>query len=383
MRPATAPWASATCSPTARCRAWSCASAPPAGPPSCSGTGPRPASGGIRRSEPRAPWPSTRPAPAPASSLSRWRTARTRSPPPRSRRSFLEEVHAHKVLAKRRDGEATKVRMLAVWAPLLDVPLVHLTRDKIDEVLTARKVKPATMRRIWNPFRRMLREADEREALPADLARKLLRRPEALIGLTPDEPRERWLGDRDEGEPARFEAALAVFTSGEPGGGDFLRTACALALATGMRRGEIVRLTDTMANLKERTISLPASITKGNKPRTIDLHDKAVAAITLWREVRKALKVQSVDGALFPGDPVHWERRLTAWNRDFHHLCEQAGIVDLHFHDLRHDFGVRFLHAGGTMEQLQKVLGHASIVTTAKHYGHAIPKDVRRAVLAM
>src|SRR5437764_2454525 len=52
----------------------------------------------------------------------------------RTVRSFLEEVFAPRVLAKRRDGEGTKARMLAVWAPLLDTPLVHLTRDKIDDV---------------------------------------------------------------------------------------------------------------------------------------------------------------------------------------------------------------------------------------------------------
>src|SRR5439155_6798621 len=135
--------------------------------------------------------------------------------------------------------EATKGRLLAVWAPLIDTPLAHLTRDKIDDVLATRRKakgerpKPATLRRVWNPFRRMLREANEREAISAELARKLLRRPDSLAGLTPDEPRERWLGDRDEGEPARFEAALCAFTSSEPGGGDFLRFAVRLALATG------------------------------------------------------------------------------------------------------------------------------------------------------
>src|SRR5207248_1681067 len=58
----------------------------------------------------------------------------------RTLRSFIEEVYAPKVLAKRRDGgEATKARLVAVWAPLLDTPLVHLTRDKIDDVLSTRR----------------------------------------------------------------------------------------------------------------------------------------------------------------------------------------------------------------------------------------------------
>ena len=71
---------------------------------------------------------------------------------------------------------------------------------------------------------------------------------------------------------------------------------------------------------------------------------------SLWREVRKTLPVQGIGGEFFPGDAEHWERRLTAWNRDFHHLCEQAKITDLRFHDLRGDFGVRFLRANVTHE---------------------------------
>src|SRR5207245_1014626 len=155
-------------------------------------------------------------------------------------------------------------------------PLCELTRDKIDEVLTAKKakVKGGTVRRLWNQFRRMLRDADEREAIPAELARKLLRRPDCLADCR-DGSRVRWLGERDTdeeitagaGERQRLDAALSAFTWSEPGGGDFVRCAVRIALNTGMRRGEIVRLTDAMVKRSPDRIELPGEVTKNGKPR--------------------------------------------------------------------------------------------------------------------
>jgi len=309
----------------------------------------------------------------------------------RTVRKYLEDVFAPLWLAGRKAGEDTKARILSTWKPLLDVPLKALSRDRIAEVLLERKahVSGGTMRRTWNPFRKMLAHATERKALPPELAPELLRQPDCLAGCR-DKSRVRWLGERDTdhetaagtGERKRFEDGLHAFTSGEPGGGDFLRCAVRLALATGLRRGELVRLTDAMINLRERTLSLPAAITKGNKDRVVYLHDAAIAAITRWREVRKTLAVEGIASELFPGDPKHWERRLTAHNREFHRLCAEASIEDLHFHDLRHDFAVRFLRAGGTLAQLREALGHSSIAVTEK-YGHVVPSYVRKAVLAM
>ncbi|SRR5216683_258095 len=317
--------------------------------------------------------------------------ARAEAEAQRTVRSYLEDVYAPRVLAHRKDGDGTRSRILAVWAPLCDVPLSQLTRDRIEELLAERraKVKAGTVLRTWNPFRRMLRDAAERKAIPAELAAELLRRPEALGGLRGAE-RVRWLGEKDTeaetaagtGERQRFETALGAFASGEPGGGDFLRCAVRLALNTGLRRGEIVRLTDAMVKRAPDRVELPGEVTKNGKPRRVYLNAAALDALARWREVRKALAVQSIGGELFPGDPEHWARRLTAHNREFHRLCAEAGITDLHFHDLRHDFAVRMLRAGATLAQVRDALGHASITQTEK-YAHVVPSDVRRAVLAM
>ena len=61
-----------------------------------------------------------------------------------------------------------------------------------------------------------------------------------------------------------------------------------------------------------------------------------------------------------------WEqvyRVQTAWET----CCRAAGILGLHFHDLRREFGSRLLDAGVPLTTIQVYLGHSSVVTTAKY----------------
>ena len=56
--------------------------------------------------------------------------------------------------------------------------------------------------------------------------------------------------------------------------------------------------------------------------------------------------------------------------------CAHAGIGRISPHDLRHTFGHRWLTRGGDIYTLSKVLGHASIVVTEKHYAHLLKEDI-------
>lgn len=312
-------------------------------------------------------------------------------------RAYLEKIYAPKVLAHRKDGgkgprpsrrpgktlkpSGTWGRITSTWEPLLDVQLGALTRDAIEKVLADRKAagtKMGTLLRDWSAFRAMLADAVDRGHLAAV---PMARRPEP-IRKGKGNQRVRWLGqfDTDEqlaadaGEQTRFDRALAAHASNEAGGGDFLRFAARLALATGMRRGEIVRLTDAMINVRQRAITLPAEVTKSAKGRIVYLNDAALAALKSWTTVR------GTKGELCPGSAENWEDRIT--QREWPELCAAAQLVDLHFHDLRHDFAVRMLRAGAKLEHVRDALGHASITQTEK-YAHVIPTDVRNAVLAL
>lgn len=310
-------------------------------------------------------------------------------------RAYLANVYGPKVLAHQKGGgaptlttagsPATKpsgswARILFSWKPILDLPIAQLSRDQIEKVLADRKTEgmsAGTLLRDWSAFRALLADAVDRGVLAGI---PMSRRPEP-IRKTRGNQRIRWLGQHDTDaelanktdERTRFSDALESAGPVQGCTGEFLRFASRLALATGLRRGEIVRLSDRMLNLRERTLTLPAEITKSNKSRTIYLNDAALAAIRAW-------PVRGTSGELFPGSPEVWEDRIT--QQGWPALCDAAGIKDLHFHDLRHDFAVRMLRSGATLAQVRDALGHASITQTEK-YAHTVPSDVRRAVLAL
>jgi integrase len=58
-------------------------------------------------------------------------------------------------------------------------------------------------------------------------------------------------------------------------------------------------------------------------------------------------------------------RRLL--NTRWHAACRKAGIDDLHFHDLRHEFGSQLLEAGGELHEVQATLGHTNIKMTSTY----------------
>ena len=46
---------------------------------------------------------------------------------------------------------------------------------------------------------------------------------------------------------------------------------------------------------------------------------------------------------------------------------EKSGIGHIRPHDMRHSFAVNFLNRGGTLEHLQRLLGHSKITTTQRY----------------
>jgi integrase len=44
--------------------------------------------------------------------------------------------------------------------------------------------------------------------------------------------------------------------------------------------------------------------------------------------------------------------------------CEEANVSDLHFHDLRHEAGSRWLEAGWPIHFVKEMLGHSNISQT-------------------
>jgi integrase len=68
------------------------------------------------------------------------------------------------------------------------------------------------------------------------------------------------------------------------------------------------------------------------------------------------------------GKPLGYRSQINLLTRVFD--AARLKIPQIGYHSLRHTYARRFLEADGTLEQLQKFLGHASIKTTETDYGH-------------
>jgi integrase len=140
-----------------------------------------------------------------------------------------------------------------------------------------------------------------------------------------------------------------------------LRPLIRLALQTGMRRGELLKLTWRDIDLGRAVIHIRDP--KNGRDRAIPMNDEA-------RAVLDQLCPGRADDRLFPFDEIK-----RAWNTS----CRIAGIEDLHFHDLRHTFATRLADAGADAFTIAALLGHTTIQMAAR-YTHATDQGKRSAV---
>jgi integrase len=115
------------------------------------------------------------------------------------------------------------------------------------------------------------------------------------------------------------------------------------ALATAMRRGEILAMRWDHVDKPTRTLLIPK--TKNGHSRTIPLSRDAIGIID---------SLQRHHDRLFPlsGNAVN-----LSWQR----LTRRAGLHDLHFHDLRHEAISRLFEKGLTVPEVALVSGHTRL----------------------
>jgi len=154
--------------------------------------------------------------------------------------------------------------------------------------------------------------------------------------------RVRYLGQRDTDEEraagkgergALRERRSRAFAYQATGGGTSYDSLPAGA-CTGMRRGEIVRLTEKMIDKRGRRIDLPAAVTKGDKARTVFLSDAALSALDLW-------KIRGTGRRAVPGHTVELGSSASPCASG-HVSASRRKLDDFHFHDLRHCFSARW-----------------------------------------
>lgn len=140
----------------------------------------------------------------------------------------------------------------------------------------------------------------------------------------------------------------------------FLKPLVILALATAMRRGELLSLRWQDIDL-QRGVAL-LSITKNGDGRAVPLSTRAVTTLQTM--------VRSFDGRLFP-------IKSAAMEAAFHRARLRAGLPDLHFHDLRHTAATQLAEKLSNILELSAVTGHKEL-RMLKRYYHPKAEELAR-----
>jgi len=178
-------------------------------------------------------------------------------------------------------------------------------------------------------------------SLPLSHELKNIRKPQPGAG------RERRLkGDEEE------RLRLAIGQRGEKRTRIWLKACVDLAIETGMRAGEILTTEWSQVDLVTGVIRLKK--TKNGCSRSVPLNPSAI-------EILENLP-RDISGRLIPNF-----YDTSALDRVFKLACEEAGIVNLHFHDLRHEVASR-LAPHMPAQTLAKVMGWKTIQMAMRYY---------------
>ena len=172
----------------------------------------------------------------------------------------------------------------------------------------------------------------------------------------------------------------------------------AVAIATGMRRGEIGALTWDDVDLDNETVVVRQAVgqdrsghsfvksTKTGRERVVPLNGLAISALKTQRASQAAEKLlkrkEYEDHGLVFADDHGRLLDLDAISKTFAALARGLGIKrkGISLHSCRHFGATQALAAGSDVRTVAALLGHASASTTLNVYGHVIAGAQERAV---
>ncbi len=166
------------------------------------------------------------------------------------------------------------------------------------------------------------------------------------------EPRPRGL------TPERIRELLAALPDSSAGRRD--RAIIVLAVLTGLRRSELLGLTRD-AIITHDGVPYLDWRAKGGKMRHRELPGPALDAIAAWLATAgRPLDQLDDDALIFPVSGATFAENLRRYGA-------RIGEDDLTIHTLRHTAAKLRRQAGASLEDVQAVLGHASVATTARY----------------
>jgi integrase len=244
-----------------------------------------------------------------------------------------------------------------------------------------RTLAPASINRTVTLLRHMFSWAIGREYLDRTPFR---RGTEKLIRLEQEDNKRRRRVSADE------EAKLLAAAPPQ------LRSMIVAALDTGMRRGEMLALRFADIDLDRGLIVLRGVTTKSGKTRQVPISTRRLRAVFEWLRIDGEGKEKPAGALVFGGEegepvatfrrawvttvlkahgvkttwvktPAQEGRKAAAWKQLAPECNEAFKRINLHWHDLRHEYASRLVERGVPLAQVRDLLGHASITTTERY----------------
>src|SRR6266702_3075895 len=222
-------------------------------------------------------------------------------------------------------------------------PIGRITRAEIESWRREKmsRCKPATINRDLSRLRHMLNIAVEWELLEKSPM-------QGIKFLRENNARTRYLSLE---ESQRLIASCIAA---------HIRALVTVALHSGMRLGEILNL--RLYDLDFASGFILVRDSKNGESRHVPMD-------TILFALFRAYPRRPVTDLVFSS---RCGGHIVDVRTGFQNACKRAGLIDLHFHDLRHTFASQFVMSGGDLYILKEILGHKSITMTQR-YAHLSP----------
>jgi integrase len=269
---------------------------------------------------------------------------------------YLEYSKANKAKTSYdRDTTTIKKHLVPLWG---DFQLSRITTKMIEEykMLRLEKVTPSTLNRELNTVKNMFRRAVEWEYLRDSPAKptKWIKTSKGIFRFLSKDEAERFLAACRKSDNPHLHAIVTV------------------ALNTGMRRGEILRLRWEDVDFKRgriQVVSREDGHTKNYESRTLPMN--RVVKDALKRHPRRLDSPYVFCNA--NGEPFR------DVDSSFATALSRSGLPHFRFHDMRHTFASWLVMGGVDVRTVQELLGHKDIRMTMR-YAHLAPDHMQRAV---
>lgn len=148
------------------------------------------------------------------------------------------------------------------------------------------------------------------------------------------------------------------------------------AVATGMRRGELLALSWSDIDSDKKLIRVNKSLNHGKieqtktkqSNRNVCIPESLIKVLNDWK--KKAPKSNIVfcnsKGGYLDADNMA--------RRQFKPCLKKAGVKNIRFHDLRHTYASLMIAKKMPIKFIQQQMGHSSIQVTLDKYGHLMPE---------